>query len=273
MSPPIELFLTTIVSSPALRQRQEYIMRVLQVKKIPFTSYDMASNEDAKKLWRRKAPLSKQQLPGLLVGGMFPGGYDEFEEAVECDDLDTFLRRNEEWDEDLDGPSKKLEVRPVGVPGAYSPLQMNPSHKAAISPHPTPTKSKDESRGKEIDVGEELSEYGLEGVSVSEQDLMDLVSELIGEEGAGDLVKGFKVPERKKEKEVKEVGKKGHDTVVQELAGKLKDVKLGEGKGKSTMQSTKPEPDAKPTEGPSEVKEKDNLVTEATPSDADKAMV
>jgi len=103
--------------------------------------------------------------------------------------------------------------------------------------------------------------------------LMDLVSELIGEEGAGDLVKGFKVPEKGKEKEkekkkeVKEQAeKKGRDAVVQELSGKLKDVKLG----KSTP-STKPEPDAKPTEGPPEVKKEDNLVTEATPSDADKA--
>jgi hypothetical protein len=178
---------------------------------------------------------------------------------------------------------------------------MNPSHKPTISPHPTPTKPKDESRGPEIDVGEELSGYGLEGVSVSEQDLMDLVSELIGEEGAGDLVKGFKIPEsKKKEKEVKEVKeevvkdevvkdevvkggaakgevvnevveKKGHDNVVQELAGKLDDVKLGEGKDESTAPSTKPEAGTKPTEGPPEVKQEDNLVTEATPSDADKA--
>ena len=180
---------------------------------------------------------------------------------------------------------------------------MNPSHKPTISPHPTPTKPKDESRGPEIDVGEELSGYGLEGVSVSEQDLMDLVSELIGEEGAGDLVKGFKIPDSKnkekevKEKEVKEevvkeevvkdevvkgevvkgeevggeVEKKEHDDVVQELAGKLDDVKLEEGKEESTSLSTKPEPDTKPTEGPPEVKQEDNLVTEATPSDADKA--
>ena len=35
----------------------EYILRMLQLKKIPFTSYDIASDEDAKKLWRRKAPL------------------------------------------------------------------------------------------------------------------------------------------------------------------------------------------------------------------------
>jgi hypothetical protein len=131
---------------------------------------------------------------------------------------------------------------------------------------------KDESRGKEIDVGEELGGYGLEGVTVNEQDLMDLMSELIGEEGAGDLVKGFKIPDNeKKKKEVKEEAeKKGHDAVVQELSGKLKDVKLGEGDGKATP-STKPEPDTKPTEGPPEVKKEDNLVTEATPSDADKA--
>ena len=117
-----------------------------------------------------------------------------------------------------------------------------------------------------------MSGYGLEGVTVSEQDLMDLVSELIGEEGAGDLVKGFKIPKNEKKEKVKEgVGKKGHDTVAQELSGKLKDVKLGEGNGKSTLSITEPEPDTKPTEGPPEVKREDNLVTEATPSDANKA--
>jgi len=247
-------------------------MRVLQVKRIQFTSYDVASDEDAKKLWRRKAPLSKQQLPGLLIGGVYPGGYEEFEEAVECGELDTFLRRSEEWDEELFGPSKKLEVKPVGVPGAYSPLQMNPSHKPTISPLPTPTKPKDGSRGREIDVGQELSGCGLDGVTVSEQDLMDLVSELIGEEGAGDLVKGFRAPESKKGKGVmEEVKEEEHDAVVQDLAGKLKDVKVGGGQEEPLSQSTKSEPDAKPTEGPPEVKEEDNLITEATPSDADKA--
>ena len=127
-------------------------------------------------------------------------------------------------------------------------------------------KLKDKSHGKEIDVGEELSGYGLEGVSVSEQDLMDLVSELIGEEGAGDLVKGFKVPEKKKKEAKEEAEKRGHDAVVQELSGKPKGVKFG----KSTPPSTKPEPDTKPMEGPPEVKE-DNLITHATPSDADNA--
>ena len=38
----------------------ETLLRVLQVKKIPFTSYDLASDEEAKRLWRRKVPLGKQ---------------------------------------------------------------------------------------------------------------------------------------------------------------------------------------------------------------------
>lgn len=72
----------------------EYILRILQTKKIPYTSYDLASDDDAKRLWRRKAPpgafdlillcycaytasrtdsADKQQLPGILVGGKFSG--------------------------------------------------------------------------------------------------------------------------------------------------------------------------------------------------------
>jgi hypothetical protein len=71
----------------------EYILRILQSKNIAFSSYDLASDEEAKRLWRRKAPLSenypsrmfkliirttpclpdKQQLPGILVGGTCPG--------------------------------------------------------------------------------------------------------------------------------------------------------------------------------------------------------
>ena len=43
----------------------EYILRILQVKKIPFTSYDLASDEAAKKLWRRKVPQGKPSAQRL----------------------------------------------------------------------------------------------------------------------------------------------------------------------------------------------------------------
>ncbi|CAL1695535.1 unnamed protein product [Somion occarium] len=190
--PPIQLFLTTIASQPALRQRQEYLLRVLQVKKIPFTSYDLASDEDAKKLWRRKAPLDKLQLPGLLVGGRFLGTFSDFEEAVECGELEVFLRRNESYDEDEDAKPTP-PAKPVGVPGAYSPSQMHPKYHPSPSPSPSPLKGKSkEDKSNLINAGEHLSEFGLHDVEVSIDDLTALVEELgLGSDDAKDLVKGL----------------------------------------------------------------------------------
>ncbi|KAI1793959.1 hypothetical protein LXA43DRAFT_971603 [Ganoderma leucocontextum] len=181
-SPPIQVFLTTIASQPALRQRQEYVLRVLQVKKAQFTSYDLASDEDAKKLWRRKAPLDKQQLPGILIGGEFPG------EAVEFGELDQFLRLNEAWDP-FEEDKPLLRAIPVGIPGAYAPAQMNPEH---ISPAPSPSKAKQPRREGEVDAGQALGDAGLHGVNVTDDDLEALVKEL-GLTGADaeDLVKGL----------------------------------------------------------------------------------
>ncbi|KAI0800861.1 hypothetical protein C8Q74DRAFT_1239045 [Fomes fomentarius] len=188
-SPPVQIFLTTIASQPALRQRQEYVLRVLQVKKVQFTSYDLASDEDAKKLWRRKAPLDKQQLPGILIGGEFPGTIQDFEEAVEFGELDQFLRLNEEW-KALEDDKPLLRAVPVGIPGAYAPAQMNPEH---ISPAPSPIKTKPPlPHADEIDAGDKLEDAGLHGVNVTEDDLLKLVEELgLGEADANDLVKGL----------------------------------------------------------------------------------
>nr|GAT44067.1 predicted protein [Mycena chlorophos] len=200
-SPPIEVFLTTIASQALLRKRQEYILRILQVKKIPFTSYDLASDENAKRRWRRRAPTDKQQLPGMLVGGKYPGTFDEFEEAVECGELDTFLRLKETWDEDIDGDGAAPAAAPIGVPGAQMPLEMTPEsvrtkvlaeHKASAA---TPLKSKGvpvNKRDDLFDVSTELSGFGLQGVQVTEKDLLDLVAELgLEDDDALDLVKGL----------------------------------------------------------------------------------
>jgi len=190
-SPPIQVFLTTIASQPALRQRQEYILRTLQVKKIPFTSYDLASDENAKRLWKRKAPLDKQQLPGILVGGTFPGTFGDFEEAVEYKELDTFLRLNESYDAEVDNDVAAPPAKPVGVPGASSPQQMT-NQKPSFAAAPSPLKDKGGKKGSEIDAGAALDDAGLQGVNVTDEDLADLVRDL-GLEGdeAGELVKGL----------------------------------------------------------------------------------
>jgi len=174
------------------------LLRILQVKKITFTSYDLASDETAKRLWKRKAPLDKQQLPGILVGGTFPGTFSEFEDAVEYDELDTFLRLKETWnpaDDDRPAPP----VQPIGVPGAASPLQMTPdhlkSHVLAAAQAPSPLKGRGvpvNKREGEFDVSTELSGYGLQGVRVTDDELRDLVAELgLDGDDAGELVKGL----------------------------------------------------------------------------------
>jgi len=220
-SPPIQVFLTTIASQAALRQRQEYILRILQVKKIPFTSYDLASDDDAKRLWKRKAPTDKQQLPGILVGGTFPGTFQEFEEAVEYAELDTFLRLKEDYDPELDMGVKLVE-KPIGVPGASSPQQMT-NQKPSFSASPSPLRKKND---KEVDLGDTLPGYGLQGLKATDDELAELAKELgLDDADAADLVKGLgsKPSEdsggQKKEDEVE---KNKQEDVMKELKSKLK---------------------------------------------------
>ncbi|KAF8167754.1 hypothetical protein B0H34DRAFT_28805 [Crassisporium funariophilum] len=199
-SPPILLFMTTIASQPVLRQRQEYILRILQVKKIPYTTYDLASDEEAKRLWRRRAPQDKQQLPGILIGGKFPGTFTDFEDAVENNELSSFLRLNDKWDPSIDEDRPAPAAKPVGVPGAMTPLQMTPDRlkdKVRVPPASPSLLNRGKvvpvnKRTGEFDAGDELSGYGLQGVKVTEDELRDLLAELgLDGDEAGDLAKGL----------------------------------------------------------------------------------
>ncbi|KAG1716005.1 hypothetical protein ID866_1170 [Astraeus odoratus] len=214
-SPPIQVFLTTIASQPELRKRQEYILRILQTKKISFTSYDLACDEEAKRLWKRKAPLSadlnlefvrkshyivdKQQLPGILVGGRYPGvcisltTESAAEEAVEYGELDTFLRLNETWNTAADEDKPAPVVKPVGVPGAVPVSQMTPEHhKPKIFPKDLSTPLKPVNKHGDFDIGSELQGFGLQGVRVTDEELKKLVEDLgLGGDDATDMVKSL----------------------------------------------------------------------------------
>ena len=62
------------------------------------------------------------------------------EEAVEFDELDIFLRRNDSWDPEIDELRPPPPVKPIGVPGAASPSQMGkPEHKRYFTPSPQPS--------------------------------------------------------------------------------------------------------------------------------------
>ncbi|KAF8761908.1 SH3-binding, glutamic acid-rich protein [Rhizoctonia solani] len=191
MGPPIQVFLTSIASAPALRQRQEQLLRVLQVKKIPFTSYDLAADEEAKKLWRRKAPSNNSTLPGILVGGELAGTYAEFEEAVEFGELDRFFRLNESWgEEDEAFAPTSVPQKPIAVPGVATPSQIT-GQSPSFAPSASKPLKKSTPRTKSIDVGSQLG-FGLEGVKLTEEEMLELVESLgLDGDDAGELVKGL----------------------------------------------------------------------------------
>ena len=129
------------------------------------------------------------------------------EDAVECDELDIFLRLKESYnvDEDLPTPT----AQPVGVPGAASPSQMTPDHLKSkmFVQTSSPLKGKGSSipvnkRKNEFDVSTELDGYGLQGVKVTEDELRDLVAELgLDGDDAGELVRGLSSSTQRKDKE------------------------------------------------------------------------
>ncbi|KAG8929573.1 hypothetical protein FRC01_004107 [Tulasnella sp. 417] len=202
MSPPITLFLTTIASEPRLRSRQEYLLRIFQVKQIPFAAYDMASDERARKLWKRKVPPAKQQLPGFLVDNTFIGTVEDFEAAVEAGDhvMRKFLRLDEEYNEELERVwnTPAPEVVPIGVPGVQKPSEISGHQTVWHGPKDKPidrskvVKHDAKLAEGEIDLTETLGEFGLEGVVVTEDELAELVAELnLNKEEAANLVKGI----------------------------------------------------------------------------------
>lgn len=108
---------------------------------------------------------------------------------MEFGELDIFLRRNEDY-KPFEDERTLLRAEPIGVPGAYSPLQMHPKHAPSRSPSPSPLALPE--KKKEIVAGEAFAEFGLQDASVSMDELKALVEELgLGGDDADDLVKGL----------------------------------------------------------------------------------
>jgi hypothetical protein len=133
----------------------------------------------------------------LLTGRSCPTVHCS-ESAVEFGELEVFLRMNESYNAAVEEDRPAPVVKPVGVPGAASPLQMTPEHLRTkiFSTSPSPLRGKDKvpanKREGEFDVSTELSGFGLQGVKVTHDELAELVAELgLDGDDAGDLVKGL----------------------------------------------------------------------------------
>ena len=158
----VELFSTSILSNVKVRTRHERFTSVLAIKKIPYVYHDLASDDDAKSRWRRKA--KDPQLPGILVDNEWVGSYDEFEEAVEFGELELFLG-----------------VSPAAAQAA--PSAPHPAQSAVSSKDPSlypslPYASEGAGRWKEPDADQFISSLDLKEDELNEADVDALLADI-----------------------------------------------------------------------------------------------
>ncbi|GAA6020557.1 hypothetical protein JCM11491_000795 [Sporobolomyces phaffii] len=133
--PSIDVFVTSILSNPQLRGRHERVRRALASVRVPYAEHDVAGDETAKSLWKRKN-CGKNELPFILVDGDPVGNIDELDEAVEFGELRQFLR--------LDSPPPPPPVAPNPTPSDPNPLPVPPSTVTTRTPPPPPKPSLDD---------------------------------------------------------------------------------------------------------------------------------
>ncbi|GAA5902048.1 hypothetical protein JCM5296_007563 [Sporobolomyces johnsonii] len=146
--PTIDVFVTTILSNPQLRGRHERVRRALASARVPYAEHDVAGDEAAKSMWKRKNG-GKNELPFILIDGEPVGSIEDLDEAVEFGELRQFLR--------LDTPSlppssassiSAPSPAPAAVAPSHSPLP--PSASSSSSPastadsHPKPQATLDD---------------------------------------------------------------------------------------------------------------------------------
>ena len=81
----------TVGSRNRIKQKQEQIFRVLDAKKIPYRKIDIATNSDRKDEMREIARNPTALPPVFVKGNQYLGGFDEFEYAVEMEDIPSFF--------------------------------------------------------------------------------------------------------------------------------------------------------------------------------------
>ncbi|KAJ1019358.1 hypothetical protein NDA13_006274 [Ustilago tritici] len=162
VSPTIELFSTSILSNVKVRTRHERFTSVFAIKKIPYIYHDLASDDDAKSRWRRKA--KDPQLPGILVNNEWVGSYDEFEEAVEFGELEVLLGVS---------PAAAQATPPAPHPAQSAVSSKDPSL------YPTlPYAAEGAGRWKEPDADQFISSLNIKEEELNDDDVDALLAEI-----------------------------------------------------------------------------------------------
>ncbi|XP_061602333.1 SH3 domain-binding glutamic acid-rich-like protein 3 [Cololabis saira] len=89
---PVIVFYTSVSGSLELKKNQERVMSVLTSLKIPFEAVDISQNSDDKDLMRKRAGDKTALPPQICNGDVYCGDFAAFENAIEMEQLEKFLR-------------------------------------------------------------------------------------------------------------------------------------------------------------------------------------
>jgi len=112
MAPPqVTIYVTSLTSTPKVRSHIELLHRGLRGLEIPYETFDLVNDPEAKTRWQRAKPSGQViGLPGYLVGGEWVGTMDDFEEAVETATLPHFLKQDIDVDPSASGGLQQTEL-------------------------------------------------------------------------------------------------------------------------------------------------------------------
>ncbi|XP_042359268.1 SH3 domain-binding glutamic acid-rich-like protein 3 [Plectropomus leopardus] len=89
---PVRVFLSSVSSNLEIKKHQQKIEMILSSKKISFECEDVASDEEKKSEMRRLMGNPTALPPQIFNGDVYCGDFDAFEQAVENEELEKFLK-------------------------------------------------------------------------------------------------------------------------------------------------------------------------------------
>ncbi|RKP26195.1 SH3-binding, glutamic acid-rich protein-domain-containing protein [Syncephalis pseudoplumigaleata] len=86
----VHVYGSSVSGNRKIKDAQARIHTVFTTQDIPYEFVDLAADEEGKLYMRRKNG-GATELPQIFVDGEFRGTYTAFDDAVEYDELDSFL--------------------------------------------------------------------------------------------------------------------------------------------------------------------------------------
>ncbi|XP_049914225.1 SH3 domain-binding glutamic acid-rich-like protein 3 [Epinephelus moara] len=89
---PLTVFYASVTGNLEMKKQQQRIEMVLDSKNIKYDYVDIAADENQKAVMRKLAGNPKALPPQICNGDAYCGDFKAFENAVEAEELEKFLK-------------------------------------------------------------------------------------------------------------------------------------------------------------------------------------